>query len=166
MKNKVFFNNSCNICRAEINHYKKHSNQDIEWVDVTNNKEAQQITSKSYEQLLRRMHVIQDGKLIEGAEVFLIIWKNIPKYNFLYKLFNNKPMFFLLNIFYEIAAYFLFLKNKHLLKEWKKNIYQLKFVHLAEDPLHGEKNGNLIGQMWNIVQKDALVIKLVQLKLT
>mgnify|MGYP003686513009 CR=1 FL=1 len=58
MKNKVFFNNSCNICRAEINHYKKYSNQDIEWVDVTNNKQAQQITSKSYEQLLRRMHVI------------------------------------------------------------------------------------------------------------
>ena len=114
---KVFFNNSCNICRAEINHYKKHSNQDIEWIDVTNNIEAQQITSKSYKQLLRRMHVIQDGKLIEGAVVFLIIWKNIPKYNFLYKLFNNKPMFFLLKIFYEIAAYFLFLKNKHLLKE-------------------------------------------------
>ena len=117
MKNKVFFNNSCNICRAEINHYKKHSNQDIEWIDVTNNKEALQITSKSYEQLLRRMHVIQDDKLIEGAEVFLIIWKNIPKYNFLYKIFNIKPMFFLLKIFYEIAAYFLFLKNKHLLKE-------------------------------------------------
>jgi len=117
MKNKVFFNNSCNICRAEINHYKKHSNKDIEWVDVTNNKEAQKITSKSYEQLLRRMHVIQGDELIEGAEVFLIIWRNIPKYNFLYKIFNNKPMFFLLKIFYEIAAYFLFLKNKHLLKE-------------------------------------------------
>ena len=166
MKNKVFFNNSCNICRAEINHYKKHSNQDIEWVDVTNNKEAQQITSKSYEQLLRRMHVIQDGKLIEGAEVFLIIWKNIPKYNFLYKLFNNKPMFFLLKIFYEIAAYFLFLKNKHLLKEWRKKIYQLKFARLAKDLLLGEKNGDLIGQMLNFVQKDALVVKLVKLKLT
>ena len=33
MKNKVFFNNSCNICRAEINHYKKHSNKNIEWVE-------------------------------------------------------------------------------------------------------------------------------------
>ena len=117
MKNKVFFNNACNICRAEINHYKKYSNENIEWVDVTNNKEAQQITSRSYKQLLRRMHIIQEGKLIEGAEVFLIIWKNIPKYNFLYKLFNNRPMFFLLKIFYEIAAYFLFLKNKHLLKK-------------------------------------------------
>ena len=158
MKNKVFFNNSCNICRAEINHYKKHSNENIEWVDVTNNKEAQQITSKSYEQLLRRMHVIQDGKLIEGAEVFLIIWKNIPKYNFLYKLFNNKPMFFLLKIFYEIAAYFLFLKNKHLLKEWKKKIYRLKFVRLVEDPLNGEKNGNLIGIKLNIAQKNALTL--------
>ena len=46
MKNKVFFNNSCNICKAEINHYKKHSNQDIEWIDVTNNKEAQKIIEK------------------------------------------------------------------------------------------------------------------------
>ena len=161
MKNKVFFNNSCNICRAEINHYKKYSNENIEWVDVTNNKEAQKITSKTYKQLLRRMHVVQDGKIIEGAEVFLIIWKNIPKYNFLYKLFNNKPMFFLLNIFYEIAAYFLFLKNKHLLKEWKKKIYQQRFAQLVNDLLPGEKNGNLIGQMLNFVQKNALVIKLV-----
>ncbi|MFL2883285.1 MAG: thiol-disulfide oxidoreductase DCC family protein [Pelagibacteraceae bacterium] len=117
---KVFFNNSCNICRAEINHYKKHNYGNLEWIDVTNNQEAQKITSKSYKELLRRMHVMQDGKLIEGAEVFLIIWKNIPKYNFLYKLFKIKPLFFLLNIFYEIAAYFLFIKNKHLLKNEKK----------------------------------------------
>ena len=114
---KVFFNNSCSICRTEINHYKKHSDDNINWIDVTNNKEAQNITSKSYEELLRRMHVIQDGKVINGAESFLIIWKNIPKYNFLYKIFKIKPLFFFLNIFYEIAAYFLFLKNKHLLKK-------------------------------------------------
>ena len=114
---KVFFNNSCNICRTEINHYKKHCNNDISWIDVTDNKEAQNITSRSYKELLRRMHVIQDGKIIDGAESFLIIWKNIPKYNFLYKIFKIKPLFFFLNIFYEIAAYILFIKNKHLLKK-------------------------------------------------
>ena len=117
---KVFFNNSCNICRAEINHYKKHSDNNLEWVDVTDNQDAQQLTSKSYKDLLRRMHVIQDGKVIDGAESFLIIWKNIPKYNFLYKIFRIKPLFFFLNIFYEIAAYFLFIKNKHLLDSEKK----------------------------------------------
>ena len=117
---KVFFNNSCNICKAEISHYKKHCNDKIEWIDVTNNIEAQKITSKSYKELLRRMHIIEDGKIIDGAESFLIIWKNIPKYNFLYKIFKIKPLFFLLNIFYEIAAYFLFIKNKHLLSDEKK----------------------------------------------
>ncbi len=44
---KVFFNNSCNICRAEINHYKKHSDGNLEWVDVTDNQDAQQLTSKN-----------------------------------------------------------------------------------------------------------------------
>ena len=116
---KVFFNNSCNICKAEINHYKKHSDGKVEWIDVTDNEEAQKITSKTYRDLLRRMHVIQDGRVIDGAESFLIIWKHVPKYNFLYKLFKIKPLFYLLNIFYEIAAYFLFIKNKHLLKDEK-----------------------------------------------
>ena len=99
---KVFFNNSCNICRAEINHYKKHSDNSVEWIDVTNNEEAQKVTSKSYKELLRRMHVIQDGRVIDGAESFLIIWKNVPKYNFLYKIFKIKPLFFILNIFYDL----------------------------------------------------------------
>ena len=116
---KVFFNNSCNICRAEINHYKTHSDGNLEWVDVTYNQDAQQLTSKSYKDLLIRMHVIQDGKVIDGAESFLIILKNIPKYNFLYKIFKIKPLFFFLNIFYEIAAFFLFIKNKHLLDSEK-----------------------------------------------
>ena len=116
---KVFFNNSCNICRAEINHYKKYSNNSVEWIDVTNNEEAQKVTSKSYKELLRRMHVIQDGRVIDGAESFLIIWKNVPKYNFLYKIFKVRPLFIILNIFYEIAAYFLFIKNKHLLNDEK-----------------------------------------------
>ena len=107
---KVFFNNSCNICRKEINHYKKYCDDNITWIDVTDNQEAQNATSKSYKELLRRMHVVQDGKVIDGAESFLIIWKNIPKYNFLYKVFKIKPLFFVLNIFYEIAAYFYSLK--------------------------------------------------------
>ena len=116
---KVFFNNSCNICRAEINHYKKHSDNSVEWIDITNNEEAQKITSKSYRELLRRMHVIQNGRVIDGAESFLIIWKSVPKYNFLYKIFKIKALFFILTIFYEIAAYFLFIKNKHLLNNEK-----------------------------------------------
>ena len=46
---KVFFNNSCNICRTEINHYKKYSDGNIEWIDVTNNEEAQKLPQSHIE---------------------------------------------------------------------------------------------------------------------
>ena len=34
---KIFFNNSCSICRSEINVYKKQGIKQLEWVDITNN---------------------------------------------------------------------------------------------------------------------------------
>ncbi len=113
---KVFFNNSCNVCRLEINHYKKISDSNLEWIDITNNEEALKLTSKSQKELLRRLHVIDNGEVIGGAKAFVVIWSKIPKYNFLSKLFSIKPFFILFHYVYEIVAYFLFLKNKGQLK--------------------------------------------------
>ena len=116
MSIKVFFNDSCSICRFEINHYKKNSNNYLEWIDITDNKEALALTSKSQKELLRRLHVIDNGKVIGGAKAFLIIWSKIPKYKILSKIFSFKPLFLIFNYLYEVAAYFLFLKNKNQLK--------------------------------------------------
>ena len=81
---KVYYNNSCSICRSEINLYKKQNIQEIEWVDITNNNIAAKETSKSNKALLRRLHVKDGEKIFTGAKAFLLIWKNIPKYKFLY----------------------------------------------------------------------------------
>ena len=116
MGTKVFFNNSCNVCRLEINHYKKISDSNFEWVDITNNEEAIKLTSKSQKELLRRIHVIDNGNVIGGAKAFVIIWSKIPKYKFLSKLFSIKIFFVIFHYLYEIVAYFLFLKNKNQLK--------------------------------------------------
>ena len=113
---KVFFNNSCSICRLEINHYKKISNNNLEWIDITNNDEALKLTSKSQKELLRRLHVIEDGKVIGGAKAFVLIWSKIPKYRFLAKIFAFRPLFILFHYCYELVAYFLFLKNKNQLR--------------------------------------------------
>ena len=117
---KVFFNNSCNICKLEIDHYKKNSDESLEWVDITNNQQAVDLTSKSKEELLRRLHVIDNGQVVGGAKAFIIIWSKIPKYNFLAKILSFKPFFILFHYAYEFAAYFLFLKNKHQLNEKTK----------------------------------------------
>ena len=117
---KVYFNDSCNICRMEINHYKKIANSDLEWIDITNNDEAIKITSKSQKELLRRLHVIDDGEVIGGAKAFIIIWSKIPKYKILSKIFSIKPLFIIFHYLYEIAAFFLFLKNRKQLNEKTK----------------------------------------------
>ena len=57
---KVYFNNSCKICKAEIDLYKKEKIDEIDWVDITDNELAEKETSKDSKQLLRRLH-IKDG---------------------------------------------------------------------------------------------------------
>ena len=69
---KVYFNNSCNICRAEINLYKKQNIKDIDWIDITGNKLAETETKKNSKTLLRRLHVKDGEKIIGGVEVFLL----------------------------------------------------------------------------------------------
>ena len=108
MGTKVYFNNSCNICRMEINHYKKIANTDLEWIDITNNEDAVKITSKSQKELLRRLHVIVDGEVIGGAKAFIIIWSKIPKYKFLSKIFSIKPLFLFFTIFMKLQLIFYF----------------------------------------------------------
>ena len=114
---KVFFNNSCKICRSEINLYKKENIKDIDWIDITNNSDAEKETSRNDKELLRRLHVKENGKIIEGAEAFLYVWKKIPKYKFLYKFFKLPIIFSIFKYVYEIVAFFLYLKNKKQLKK-------------------------------------------------
>jgi len=113
---KVYFNNSCKICRSEINLYKKENIKEIDWVDITNNSNAEIETSKSDKELLRRLHVKDENKIIRGAEAFLLVWKKIPKYKLLYFFFKLPIIFTIFKISYEIIAYFLYLKNKKQLK--------------------------------------------------
>ena len=113
---KVYFNNSCKICKAEIDLYKKEKIQEINWIDITNNDLAEKETSKNSKELLRRLHIKEGKKVIQGAEAFLILWKKMPKYKMLYNFFKLPIIFNLFSFCYEIVAFFLYLKNKKQLK--------------------------------------------------
>jgi|TARA_B110001450_G_scaffold168560_1_gene157153 predicted DCC family thiol-disulfide oxidoreductase YuxK len=113
---KVYYNKSCNICRAEINLYKKQNIKEIEWVDITNNILAEKNTSKDKKTLLRRLHVEENGEVVGGAKAFLLVWKKIPKYRILYTFLKLPIIFNIFTLIYEFVAYFLYLKNKKQLK--------------------------------------------------
>ena len=113
---KVYFNNSCKICKAEIDLYKKEKIQEIDWIDITDNALATRETSKNNKELLRRLHVKEGEKVLEGSEAFLALWKKIPKYRFLYNILKLPIIFTIFSLFYEIVAFFLYQKNKSQLK--------------------------------------------------
>ena len=67
---KVYFNNSCKICKAEIDLYKKQKIEEIDWIDITDNELAVKETSKDSKQLLRRLHIKDGEKVsIEAATI-------------------------------------------------------------------------------------------------
>ena len=114
---KVYFNNSCKICKAEIDLYKKQKINEINWVDITDNELAEKETSKDSKQLLRRLHIKDGEKIFGGAEAFLLLWKKMPKYKFLYNFFKLPIIFSIFSFVYEIVAFFLYLKNRKQLKK-------------------------------------------------
>ena len=114
---KVYFNNSCKICKAEIDLYKKEKIDEIDWVDITDNQLAEKETSKDSKQLLRRLHIKDGEKVFGGAEAFLLLWKKMPKYKFLYNFFKLPIIFNIFSVVYEIVAFFLYLKNRKQLKK-------------------------------------------------
>ena len=113
---KVYYNKSCSICRAEINHYKKQNIEEIDWIDIKDNVAAKKETLKDDKALLRRLHVKKDGKVFSGAQAFLLIWKSIPKYKFLYSILRLPLIFQIFSFIYEVVAFFLYLKNKKQIK--------------------------------------------------
>ena len=117
---KGYFNESCSICRAEINHYKK-INSSIDWVDVINNKDALNETKLSSKDLIRRLHIIKNKKLYKGLDAFLIVWEEIPKYKLLSNFAKLPIIYHIGYLIYEFFALLLFYKNKHLLKKDNQN---------------------------------------------
>ena len=86
------------------------------YIDAGRNDLAEKETSKNSKELLRRLHVKEGERILQGAEAFLFLWKTIPKYKFLYNFFKLPIIFNLFSFVYEIIAFFLYLKNKKQLK--------------------------------------------------
>ena len=86
-------------------------------VDITNNELAEKETSKDSKQLLRRLHVKDGDNVLGGAKAFLLLWKKMPKYRFLYNFFKLPIIFNIFSVVYEIVAFFLYIKNRKQLKK-------------------------------------------------
>ena len=107
---KVYYNGSCNICNAEINHYKKTKNE-ISYVDISETKD-EHVASLSKDKLFRRMHVYHQGTLYSGSESFLVMWSQMKKWRLLSRILSLPLIRQVWFLIYEIVAIFLYWKNR------------------------------------------------------
>ena len=85
---KVYFNNSCKICRSEINLYKKEKIEEIDWIDITNNSNAEKETSKKDKELLRRFTLKMGIELLREQKLFFLFGKKFQNINFCINFLN------------------------------------------------------------------------------
>ena len=71
----VWFDGGCPLCRQEIALMKKLDRGAIEFVDLTGVTPNCPIATVD---ALARIHALEDGRLISGAEAFAAIWRAIP----------------------------------------------------------------------------------------
>ncbi len=94
----TYYNGSCPICSAEIEHYKRIAlpEHGLAWCDLAAHPDALRDRSIDPVAAKKRLHAIgPDGALHSGIDAFALIWQRLPRYRWLYRLMRTpvlKPM--------------------------------------------------------------------------
>ena len=89
MTTRVLFNEDCPICNAEICHYIKYAESNgIELYFDKLGEADLSLYGVSKDQGAKRLHVISDGKVIDGLQALQKLWAQMPRYKFLAVITN------------------------------------------------------------------------------
>jgi len=114
----IYYNDACPICDGEIAHYRKLTDADalaLRFHEISRDAAHLKQYRLSTEDLKRRLYLIdQTGNLKGGADAFLLIWREIPRYRWAARLLAWKPVFWLAEIVYDgLVAPCLMAWNQH-----------------------------------------------------
>lgn len=103
----VFYDGACPLCRREIGFYQGMRGADgVRWVDVSRSSAGEVAPGLSKHQALARLHVADgNGRLHSGGAAFAAIWRSLPIFRPLGRLFGMAPLAWCLE-----RAYRLFLR--------------------------------------------------------
>jgi predicted DCC family thiol-disulfide oxidoreductase YuxK len=90
----IYFDGLCVACTTEINHYRKlKGSEKFLFVDITQSQFKPEEHGLDPFLVHKVMHVRDpQGTLHQGVEAFRAIWKELPRYQFLYKLTENSKV--------------------------------------------------------------------------
>ena len=111
----VFYDGKCGLCRREIAHYKRIAPAGIfSWIDITVDKKALEKIGIRYADGLKLLHATDaNGTVHAGVDVFLLIWKNIPRWRIVATLVGSPVIRPLANHTYRMFAAWRFNRLSH-----------------------------------------------------
>jgi predicted DCC family thiol-disulfide oxidoreductase YuxK len=80
----VLYNATCPVCNFEIQHYARYAGDNalpIRFDDL--NSDAREAWGLDAETAARRLYVLHEGTLSSGIPAFLVLWSQMPKYQWL-----------------------------------------------------------------------------------
>ncbi len=107
----VYYDGSCPVCSREIAMYRRQRGADrCAWVDASTCADATFGPGLSRGMALARIHVRRaDGVLVDGTRGFALLWRTLPRFEWLGRIASAGPFPFLLD-----AAYWAFLRIRPL----------------------------------------------------
>ena len=89
-KLEVLYNAECPICRREIEHYKRLSGDEVEYIKIT--ADAATDWGLTEDQAAQQLHARRGGNLIIGVDAFVAIWQSLPYFRVIAPIVNFKPI--------------------------------------------------------------------------
>lgn len=79
---RILYNDSCPVCRFEIDHYRAVAARDGAPLRF-DRLEAAAGWGMTEDQAARRLHVMRGGEVLSGLEAFRAIWATLPRWRWL-----------------------------------------------------------------------------------
>lgn len=81
---RVLYNADCPVCSFEINHYDAYARRKglpIRFEDL--NTQELNDWGLTRDAAARRLYLLKDGQMLSGIPAFIVLWRDMPRYNWL-----------------------------------------------------------------------------------
>lgn len=89
-KLEVLYNDQCPICSREIRHYTKLSNDNVDYIKITDQSAAD--WGLTQDQAAKQLHARYGGDVVVGVDAFIAIWQRLPYYRVLSTVVGWRPI--------------------------------------------------------------------------
>ena len=100
-KLEVLYNDECPICSREIGHYSRLSDDDVDYVKITDQSAAD--WGLTQDQAAKQLHARYDGDIVVGVDAFIAIWQRLPYYRVLSTFVGWRPIKAVSSVVYRIV---------------------------------------------------------------